>query len=103
MSNEKSKKLRVKDMITFEELLEQELKRPGFRKAWEESQPQYQLTRQLINSRIEKEMTQQDLAKKANTTQAVISRVEGMNMNPSLKLMYRLAKALDKELVIEFR
>lgn len=37
---------------------------------------------------------------KAKTTQAVVSRIEQMTMNPSLGLIDRLAGALGKRLVI---
>ncbi len=97
------KKQKLTDMTTFEDLLEKQLQNPSFKKLWEESEPQRRLTMQLIKTRLEKKMSQKELAEKAGTTQAVLSRIENMNANPSLKFMQKLAKALDKKLVIEFR
>ena len=97
------KKQKLTDMTTFEDLLEKQLQSPSFKKLWEESKPQRRLTMQLIKTRLEKKMSQKELAQKAGTTQAVVSRIENMNANPSLKFMQKLARALDKKLVIEFR
>jgi len=84
--------MKVKN-ITLDELLKKQLKDPEFRRLWEESEPQYQATRALIKAR---------LAKKADTTQAVISRVESMAVNPSVGLLQKLASALGKKLEIKF-
>lgn len=89
-------------MYTFEQHLKESLKDPEFRKVWEESEAEYQLSRALIQKRLAKKMSQQDLAEKAHTTQAVISRVEAMNSNPSLNLLKRLANALGVKLKIAF-
>lgn len=89
-------------IYTFRQDLKNRLKNPEFRKAWEESEVEYQISRALIQKRLDKKMSQQDLAKKAQTTQAVISRVEAMNSNPSLNLLKRLANALGVKLKIAF-
>ncbi len=89
-------------IYTFEQHLKESLKNPEFRKEWEDSELEYQLGRVLIGKRIAKKMSQRDLAKKANTTQAVISRIEAMNSNPSIGLLKRLAEALGLKLKIGF-
>lgn len=89
-------------IYTFRQDLKNRLKNPDFRKAWEESEAEYQISRILIQKRLAKKMSQQDLAEKAHTTQAVISRVEAMNSNPSLHLLKRLATALGVKLKIAF-
>ncbi len=87
---------------TLQEDLKKRLKNPEFKKAWEESEVEYQLGRRLIEARLERSISQRDLAKKANTTQAVISRIEAMNSNPSIGLLKRLAEALGTKLKIGF-
>ena len=87
---------------TFRHHLKESLKDPKFRKAWEESEVEYQLARQLIAQRLQKRMTQQQLAKKAKTTQAVISRVENMTSNPSIGLLKRIASAFGTTLKVAF-
>lgn len=86
--------MKNKFYYTFEDDLKERLKNPKFRKAWEETEVEYQLARQLIEKRLVKKMSQRELAKKVKTTQAVISRLETMNENPSLSLLKRLAQAL---------
>lgn len=87
---------------TFEQHLKESLKDPKFRKEWEDSEVEYQLGRKLIEERLKRNISQRDLAKKAHTTQAVISRIEGMNSNPSIGLLKRLAEALGTKLKIGF-
>ncbi|OGE29982.1 hypothetical protein A3C59_02595 [Candidatus Daviesbacteria bacterium RIFCSPHIGHO2_02_FULL_36_13] len=89
-------------IYTFEQHLKESLKDPKFRKEWEDSEFEYQLSRALIEKRLSKKISQRDLAKKANTTQAVISRIEAMNSNPSVGLLRRLATALGVKLKIGF-
>ena len=80
--------------------LNQRLQDQKFKQAWETSEPQYQITRALIQERIIQKMSQRELARKANTTQAVISRTESLAVNPSIGLLQKIASALGKRLVI---
>ncbi len=89
-------------IYTLEDDLKKRLKNPKFKKAWEDSELEYQLGKTLIEKRLAKNFSQRDLAEKAQTTQAVISRVEAMNSNPSLNLLKRLANALGVKLKIAF-
>jgi len=89
-------------IYTLKDHLKESLKDPKFRQAWEESEVEYQLSRQLISQRLAKKMSQKQLAKKAETTQAVISRVENMSSNPSIGLLKRIASAFDAHLRIAF-
>lgn len=87
--------------ITLDDYIDKNLKKPGFRKAWEASEVRYQLVRQLIKERITKKISQRKLAKMADTTQAVISRVENLSVNPSIDLVERIAFALGKRLELK--
>ena len=95
--------MKNKYVYTFEDHLKESLKDPGFRKAWEESEPEYLLATQLIEKRLKKKMSQRELAKKVKTTQAVISRIETMNANPSLSLLKRIASVLGSKLTFQFK
>lgn len=88
--------------LYFDEFLKEQLKDPKFRKEWEKSEPAYQVGKELIRSRIEAKMSQRQLAKKAKTTQAVISRIESMSVSPSVGLLQKLAVALGKKIEIKF-
>lgn len=74
----------------------------GFKKAYKESEPEYQIARALIRARIEKGYTQQELAEKLHTKQSVISRVESAKTSPSLAFIKRLAEVLNTPLHIHF-
>lgn len=88
---------------TFREDLRKRLKDLKFKKAWEESEPEYLLSKAMIEKRLFQQISQRQLAKKMKTTQAVISRIESMNANPSLFLLKRIAEALDSKLVLQFK
>lgn len=79
------------------------LKDPEFKKLYEESQPEFEITKAIIRARIKKKMTQKQLAQKMHTTQSVISRVERANTSPSLSFLKRLAAALDTTLQVQFK
>jgi ribosome-binding protein aMBF1 (putative translation factor) len=49
------------------------------KKAWAESEVEYRLAKQIIEARLKNNISQRDLARKMETTQAVISRLETMN------------------------
>lgn len=89
--------------INLNDYLKKQLKSDSFRKEWDKGESQYQLARALIKARLERRVSQRELAKKARTTQAVVSRIEQMTMSPSLGLVDRLAGALGKRLVVGLR
>ena len=89
-------------IYTAKDHLEESLKDPAFRKAWEASEVEYQVARQIIAKRLRKKMTQGELAKRANTTQAVISRIERMAENVSIELLKRIAIAFGTRIKIQF-
>lgn len=95
--------MKNKLFYTFEDDLKERLKNPEFKKAWKESEPEYLLARELIRKRLEKKMSQRDLAKKLKTTQAVISRIETMNANPSLSMLKRIAGIFGTSLQVNFK
>lgn len=80
--------------IPFDQLKKDLMKDPEFRREYEKLEPEFQIANQMIGARLKKKMTQKQLAKRANTGQAVISRLEGMNGKPSISLLERIARAL---------
>lgn len=94
--------MKNKLLYSFDEDLTKRLKNPSFRRAWESSEPEYLLAKHLIEQRLQKKFSQRDLAKKLKTTQAVISRLETMQANPSLKLLKRIADVFNVKLSLRF-
>ena len=91
-----------RQIYTLQDHLKESLKNPAFKKAWQESETEYQVSRSLIAARIQRKISQQQLAKEANTTQAVISRLENMTANPSIGLLQKIAQALNLKVKIQF-
>lgn len=90
-------------LYTFEEDLDIRLKDPTFKKAWNDSEPEYMLAKKLIEKRMQHHMSQRELAKRVKTTQAIISRIETMQANPSLMLLKRIAEVFDTKVYLQFR
>lgn len=52
--------------------------------------------------RIDNNLTQQDLAEKLDVTQAMISKLESGEYNPSIEFLFKLAKKMDRSLELNF-
>ena len=89
----------MNSIVTWKEVKRELLKDPEFAEEYEALRPEYELARSLIALRIERGLTQQEVALKMNTTQSVISRLESGSANPSLATLKRLADALDARVV----
>ncbi len=79
------------------------LVKPGFKEALKETELEYQVARAIVEARIKRGMTQEDLAKAMNTKQSVISRAENAKTVPSLSFLKRLAQVLDASLQVQFK
>ncbi|MBU1085077.1 MAG: helix-turn-helix transcriptional regulator [Candidatus Beckwithbacteria bacterium] len=89
--------------IDFREDLNRELKNPEFKKEYLKAQPEFEVTRALIEARIKKGLTQKKLAKKLKTTQSAVSRLESGRANPTISFLQKLATAFDSYLEIRFK
>lgn len=88
--------------LYFDDWLKNQLKDPGFKREYDRLDPQYQVLREVIKARMEKNLSQRQLAKRAKTTQAVISRIERMSVSPSVGLLQKIASSVGKKLEIKF-
>lgn len=69
---------------------------------YDELSPIYELKKEIIRLRIEKGLSQKDLAVLMGTKQSAISRLENGSYNPSVEFLNRIAHTLGKELHISF-
>ena len=83
----------------WRELKRELMKDDEFVREYEELAPEYELARSIIRLRLRRGLTQGELAKRVNTTQSVISRLESGTARPSLTTLQKLAEALDSRLV----
>ena len=79
------------------------MKDPEFRKEYEALEPEHRLASTLIRLRLERGLTQEDLARLMNTKQESIARLESGNSLPSLSTVKKAAEALDADLEIILR
>lgn len=89
-------------MSDLQELTDELMQDPEFVKEYEAIQPEVNITRAILDARINAGMTQMELSQKSGISQADISRLEKGTRNPSLNLLKRLAEAMDSTLKIEF-
>ena len=88
--------------LDFNDYKKQALKNPKVKAEYDRLQPEFAIARAIIDARIKKKFSQEELAKRMKTGQAVVSRLEGANASPSLSLLKRLAEALNLKLEIRF-
>lgn len=89
-------------MSDLQELTNELMQDPEVVKEYEAIQPEVNITRAILDARINAGMTQMELSQKSGISQADISRLEKGTRNPSLNLLKRLAEAMDSTLRIEF-
>ena len=89
-------------MSDLQELTNELMQDPDFKKEYEALQPEMNITRTILDARIRAGMTQMELAETSGISQADICRLEKGTRNPSIALLKRLAEAMDSTLRIEF-
>ena len=86
---------------SFDKLLADQMKKPAFRRAWNEQEADYQLMKGLIEARESKGLSQANLAKLIGTKQPALSRLEkGAYKKASMETLVRIADALGFKLII---
>ena len=73
---------------------------PEVKRLYDEMEAEYQVISAVIGKRLEKKMSQKQLADRVGTKQSAISRLESGNSNPSVNFLSKVAKALGGELQI---
>jgi len=75
-------------------------KDPEYAKEFEDLEEEFAIAHALIKARVHAKLTQSDVAKRMNTTQSAVARLEG-GANPSIKMLKRYAKATGTKLSIQ--
>lgn len=71
------------------------LKNPKVKKEYESLKPEFELAKSIIQARIKKKMTQEEVAKKAGIPQSTVARIEGLSAGiPRLSTLEKIADAL---------
>ena len=85
-------------MIKYEILREKLLSKADVKKEYEAYALEYEVAYALILARMEANMTQEEVARKMNTTQSVIARLEGGKHFPSLQTIYKYSVAVNRSI-----
>ena len=91
----------TKKISDIDEILNEELKKPSFAKAWAETELEDQVKRMLIQARINGGLTQKQLAEKSGIRQSNISRIENGDCVPTLATLNAIALGTGHRLRIE--
>lgn len=89
-------------MTKLNDLHKKWMKDKKYRKAHEDLGSEYALARAVIQARALAGLTQAQLAKRMDTTQSVIARLESGKTRPSTQTLERLAAATRTRLTITF-
>jgi len=76
---------------------------PEVRAAYDEQVPEYALARAIIAARTQAGLSQEQLARRMNTQQSFIARLESGRALPSIRTMQKLAEATGTRLELHFR
>lgn len=87
-------------MRDWEDFKKELLQDPEVKKGYDDLEVEYSIIAQVLRKRIEKGMSQKQLAKKSGTKQSAISRLESGDSNPSIAFLEKIAKALGGKLQI---
>jgi len=78
------------------------MKNPTYRCEYEALAGEYSLAAALIEARARAGLTQEQVARRMKTTQAVVARLEGGGSMPSTRTLEKFARATDTRLKISF-
>lgn len=85
---------------TYKQLKKELLKDKGIRRAYEKLEPEFAVIKMIIKKRIERGLSQKELAQKIGTKQSAISRLESGTYNPTLSFLHKVGEALGTKLKI---
>jgi ribosome-binding protein aMBF1 (putative translation factor) len=90
--------------IALKDVLKRELKDPEFSLYFQREKAVSEIARLVRDARLKAGLTQAQLAKKAQSSQVVIARLESGSDGriPSLDLLERIANALKAKLLVRF-
>ncbi|MGB6128874.1 MAG: helix-turn-helix transcriptional regulator [Psychrilyobacter sp.] len=88
--------------MKFSEYKKLKMEDKDFKEEYEKLGPEYEIISALIKARKEQKISQVELAKRAQTDQSHISRLERGSYNPSLNFLKKIADGLNMDIHISF-
>ena len=87
---------------TVDDLHKHWMKNPDYRREYTALEEEFSLTAAPIDARSRAGLTQEQVAQRMETTQAVVARLEGGGSKPSTRTLEKYAKATGSRLRISF-
>lgn len=88
-------------MKTHKEMTKELKKRPGFQNVHAELDFEFQILEALIRARIEKKLTQSELARQIGVAQSALARFESGRTNPTLSFLQKVTHGLGLKITLK--
>ena len=85
---------------SYKQFKKELLKNKKIKETYERLGPEFAVIEMIIKRRVERGLSQKELARKIGTKQSAISRLESGTCNPSLSFLQKVSEALNVELKI---
>jgi ribosome-binding protein aMBF1 (putative translation factor) len=87
---------------TIDDLHKNWMKNPKYRREYEALEEEFSVAAALIEARARAGLTQEQVARRMKTTQAVVARLEGGRSMPSTRTLEKYARATGSRLKVSF-
>lgn len=81
-------------LIPFEQIHNNLMKRPSYKKAYEDLHPEFELIKAIIIARARHGLTQRQLAKRVGIPQSSLARFESGKVQPTMRFFKRVVSGL---------
>jgi DNA-binding XRE family transcriptional regulator len=85
-------------MANWKDMKRGMLKDPEVKAEYDRLEPEFALASSLLQARIDKKMTQAELAEQAGISQVMIARLESGTSNPTFSTLRKVADVLGKKI-----
>lgn len=89
-------------MTKFSELHDKWMKNSEYKREYDALEEEFAIMSSVISARVAANLTQEELAERMHTSQAMIARLESGKQLPSTRTLEKLAKATGTKLRISF-
>ena len=90
-------------MRTYHQFKKEALRKRSIAQSYRALGPEFEVIALLIKRRLEKGLSQEEIAQRSGTKQSAISRLESGTYNPSAAFLFKIADALDARLTISLK
>jgi len=94
------KNRKINKLHSFDELHNDYMKDPEYKKAYEDLEPEFALITAIIKARAKQGLTQRELALRIGIPQSSLARFESGKVNPTLPFIKKVVTGLGLRMVI---